>query len=355
MAFEGDTLVLGARTPLAVADRKLFLNKRDSEAFDEARVAALLAVACGRAVTPSELRYVRGALRRKSEGAMALALMDLALANLPKLQPPDEAAWRLSAADRLLKGGMAPAELLSELGLAPASAGAIERAYNPDQPRTPAGNGIESGRWTSGDDGAPEPSGPKCVQIADNSPNWAHYLEQARASAANAWPGAYYGRLAADALRRGDYSHAALYEAGALLDAAIAVGTLGEGAALSAAERKAAQLAANVLTGKAAENIVKSNIDKIGTDLGNQLTIATESGLRTRVDFVSRSVETGAIRVIEVKSSETAPLTSNRALALPEINSTGGTIVGEGKPGFPVGAGIPANSVEIIRDPKPED
>jgi hypothetical protein len=51
MAFDGDTLGLGAGTPLAVADRRLFLTERDGEAFDESRVAALLALACGRAIT----------------------------------------------------------------------------------------------------------------------------------------------------------------------------------------------------------------------------------------------------------------------------------------------------------------
>ena len=51
---------------------------------------------------------------------------------------------------------------MKELGLDPTALGL--RKYDPDQPRVPAGNGRESGRWgdgTSGDDGTsarPNPS-----------------------------------------------------------------------------------------------------------------------------------------------------------------------------------------------------
>jgi len=141
MTFVGDTLVLGAGTPLAVADRRVFLTKQDTHAFDEARVAALLALACGRIISPAELRYVHEALKRQSEGDTTLALMHLALGNLPKLQPPDEGARRLSSACGLLKGGTSPAELLSALGIDSASSESVDRAYNPDQPRVPVGNG----------------------------------------------------------------------------------------------------------------------------------------------------------------------------------------------------------------------
>ncbi len=192
MTFEGDALVLGAGTRLGLAKRSLFLRKRDGEAFDEARVAALLAGACGRAITPSQLAHVRGALVKQSEGQTPLALVHLALAGLPKLQPPAEAAWRLSAADELMKRGMAPGELMAALGIGNAAEGKLDRAYNPDQPRVPAGSGRSSGQWTSGDyadDGAADdatspPSAPndsasdgsRGVQIADASDDWLQYL-----------------------------------------------------------------------------------------------------------------------------------------------------------------------------------
>jgi hypothetical protein len=193
MTFEGDALVLGAGTRLGVAKRGLLLHKQGSEAFDEARVSALLAATYGRAIAPRELAYIRGALEKQSEGQTPLALVCLALAGLPKLQPPAEAAWRLSAADDLMKRGMAPSELLAAIGLGSTPSETIERAYNPDQPRVPAGNGRPSGQWMSGDsadDGAADdvaapPNAPNVaasegsrgVQIADDSGDWPQYLD----------------------------------------------------------------------------------------------------------------------------------------------------------------------------------
>ncbi len=192
MTFEGDALVLGAGTRLGLAKHSLLLCKQDDEAFDAARVSALLAVACGRAITQSQIAYIRGALEKQSEGQTPLALVHLALAGLPKLQPPAEAAWRLSAADELMKRGMAPSALLEAVGLGPTPRETLDRAYNPDQPRVPAGSGRPSGQWTSGDyadDGAadraasppsapnsPASDGPRGVQIADDSDDWPQYL-----------------------------------------------------------------------------------------------------------------------------------------------------------------------------------
>lgn len=177
----------GLASPLA----GFFLRGHDHEGFDEARVAALLAVAHGRATERSELACVRRALRKQSEGETTLALMELALANLPKLQRPEEAAWRLSAADGLLKAGLPPREMLAALGIESSTIEPLDRAYNPDQPRVPAGSGRESGQWTTGDnsgdsgsgetgrsappaDGEPNPL--DGIQIADSSADWVQYL-----------------------------------------------------------------------------------------------------------------------------------------------------------------------------------
>jgi len=51
----------------------------------------------------------------------------------------------------------------------------------------------------------------------------------------------------------------------------------------------------------------------------------------------------------EAKSSATAPLTANQTKAFPEIEKTGATVKGAGKPGFPGGTQIPPTKVEIVR------
>ena len=91
-----------------------------------------------------------------------------------------------------MKAGVAPRTILEALGAPPTQAD-LDRAYNPDQPRVPAGNGRPSGQWTSGDwgdetgeadDAASPPSAPdgttgdgsRGVQIADDSDDWPQYL-----------------------------------------------------------------------------------------------------------------------------------------------------------------------------------
>ena len=121
-----------------------------------------------------------------ARGQTALVQTCLALAGLPPLADPFEAIWRLSAADGLMKSGVAPAAIIE--ALAPIS-NAVERAYNPDQPRVPAGNGRISGQWTSEDEAASDrgsvetspvdarTQSKKPIQTADNSSNWAQYLD----------------------------------------------------------------------------------------------------------------------------------------------------------------------------------
>ena len=47
---------------------------------------------------------------------------------------------------------------------------------------------------------------------------------------------------------------------------------------------------------------------------------------------------------------QSAPLTPKQIKAFPEIQETGGRIVGAGKPGFPGGTQIPPTEVQV-RDP----
>ncbi len=114
---------------------------------------------------------------------------------------------------------------------------------------------------------------------------------------------------------------------------------------LTAAE----QLAENRAAGAAFEQVVGANLEQSGLDIGQQITIETQSGVRTRLDFLTKDPVTGEIGCVECKASSTAPLTPNQSLAFPEIEQTGGTIVGAGKPGFPGGSQIPPTSVQILR------
>jgi filamentous hemagglutinin len=79
------------------------------------------------------------------------------------------------------------------------------------------------------------------------------------------------------------------------------------------------------------------------------VTVKTQSGVRTRIDLAGTDQETGAIRLTEAKSSAKAPLTGAQSDAFPEIQQSGATVVGQGKPGFPGGTQIPPTEVEIVR------
>jgi hypothetical protein len=54
-------------------------------------------------------------------------------------------------ADSLMKAGISSRTILQALHIDDSTLSELERRYNPDQPRIPAGNGRESGQWTDGD------------------------------------------------------------------------------------------------------------------------------------------------------------------------------------------------------------
>lgn len=105
---------------------------------------------------------------------------------------------------------------------------------------------------------------------------------------------------------------------------------------------------ANKAAGDAFEAQIKSQLQRTDTDVVQQVTIKTQSGVRTRVDLLSKD-STGATRCTECKASATAPLTTNQRLAFPEIQQSGGVVVGKGKPGFPGGTQIPPTKIDIVR------
>ena len=186
-AFADGALTLGAGTKLAEARA----DRRDDAAEGE-RAVALVAVAIGRPLDPSAATHVRRAVAKARAGDAPLALTHLALAGVGRLTEPREDARRLFIADGLMKAGVAPSTILAALG-APSATADLERAYDPEQPRVPAGNGRPSGQWTSGEwtdeasesDPSPELEHPSSfddaqsaepTQVADASPNWAQYL-----------------------------------------------------------------------------------------------------------------------------------------------------------------------------------
>ena len=57
----------------------------------------------------------------------------------------------------------------------------------------------------------------------------------------------------------------------------------------------------------------------------------------------------GGCKLVECKSSGTAPLTKNQQKAFPEIEQSGATVVGKGKGSFTNGTRIETTKVEIIR------
>jgi hypothetical protein len=138
--FAGDRLMLGAQTEIAVAGRR--------SADGEARMIALLSAAYSAPVSDRALAHLRRALERQAEGDALLSSTHLALAGYWPLRDPLAAAKRVFFSDGLTRCGAAPAMILAALDLDPRRLDGLER-FDPAQPRVPAGNGVESGRWTS--------------------------------------------------------------------------------------------------------------------------------------------------------------------------------------------------------------
>jgi RHS repeat-associated protein len=78
-----------------------------------------------------------------------------------------------------------------------------------------------------------------------------------------------------------------------------------------------------------------------------EITVRTQSGARTRLDWVTK--DSGTIGCVECKASATAPLTPGQTAAHPEIAQTGATVVGKGKPGIPGGTVISPTEVQVRR------
>ncbi|MFM5519687.1 hypothetical protein [Aeromonas jandaei] len=121
--------------------------------------------------------------------------------------------------------------------------------------------------------------------------------------------------------------------------------TIGVGKPTSAA---ANQIKKNKAAGDAFEQQVMQQLQQTQSGVVQQVTVKTQSGVKTRIDLMGKDAG-GNIVCTECKASETAPLTKNQSLAFPEIEKSGATVVGKGKPGFPGGTEIPPTKVNVVR------
>jgi RHS repeat-associated protein len=129
-------------------------------------------------------------------------------------------------------------------------------------------------------------------------------------------------------------------QTGEALQLALPVGDMAEGA----------QVLRNAAAGKVFQESVAAETALTETNVVQNVTIKTESGVKTVMDVASKD-SGGSVALREAKSSATARLTPNQAAAHPEIARTGGTVVGKGKPGFPGGTKIPPTQVKVVRPP----
>ncbi|WP_242320196.1 WXG100 family type VII secretion target [Bacillus cereus group sp. BfR-BA-01349] len=115
-------------------------------------------------------------------------------------------------------------------------------------------------------------------------------------------------------------------------------------------EKKREILAKNTKAGDVFEKEMEAIIrkEKVQSELNNQVTIMTKSGVRTRLDIAGKDID-GKIDLIELKSSPTAPLTKNQKKAFPEIEESGAVVRSRSKPPFEYLEEIPPTKVKVIR------
>jgi hypothetical protein len=138
-------LVLGAGTVLVPVDGPCRLHSLQG---GQARVLALLSAAYGRAVAPSVLGNIQRAARSWWDGEECLAHIDLARSRLQAPSDVQAAAYRLFVAENAMKAGLSPSAVFQALNIDRSYIDAVEKAYNPAEPRVPAGSGRTSGEWT---------------------------------------------------------------------------------------------------------------------------------------------------------------------------------------------------------------
>jgi membrane-bound inhibitor of C-type lysozyme len=111
--------------------------------------------------------------------------------------------------------------------------------------------------------------------------------------------------------------------------------------------KKVAQLQANARQGKNFEQQIKTELQEKQSDLVEQITVKTNQGTKTRLDFVG--IEGDTVVLTEAKSSAGARLADAQRTAFPEIEKGGATVLGRWKGEFPGGTKIQPTKVDIIR------
>lgn len=108
------------------------------------------------------------------------------------------------------------------------------------------------------------------------------------------------------------------------------------------------QIQINKEIGDAFETRVENVIRGTNTNVESQITIKVANGTVTRLDNVSLD-SSGQIALHEAKSSATAGLTRNQRAAHPQLQRSGGVVIGKGKGIFTGGTIIPPTTIQIVR------
>ena len=148
MTFASEGLVLGAGTILLQMNGPRRLQSLRGQ---EVRLLALLSAFHGKPTAPSALLNIERATKAWNEGDGCLAHIYLAHAGLSWPQDLQLGAYRLEMAQCALKHGASLRTVFEALHLDARYIAAVEKAYNPAQPRVPAGSGRTSGEWTDSD------------------------------------------------------------------------------------------------------------------------------------------------------------------------------------------------------------
>jgi hypothetical protein len=147
MVLTPQGLVLGAGTVLLPAEGA---RKLKSLKGSEQQLLALLSAAYGVGVAPTVLGNIERAAKSWAAGDDYTAHIHLAHTGLRALDDLPNAAHRLRMAKGVLDHGGSPRSVFEALRLDPRYIDALEKRFNPDQPRVPAGS-PDGGQWTSGD------------------------------------------------------------------------------------------------------------------------------------------------------------------------------------------------------------
>jgi len=110
---------------------------------------------------------------------------------------------------------------------------------------------------------------------------------------------------------------------------------------------RAANLAKNKQAGNTWAKKVNLGMNKGYKNVQREVTLKTKSGTKVRVDNIG--TRNGKPELVESKASQSAALTKNQKIAFPEIQKSGGVVVGKGKPGYPPGTIIDPQKVRVVR------